>query len=106
MAFELLLGNGATAPDESGDDLAPFLVGEPDDGNLEHARMQRKAAFDLHRRNVLAAGDDHVVDPAGDEQVAIAIDEAGVAGKIPAIAQSFRVDVRAAPITFERLIAG
>ena len=101
-----LLGDGALALDERGDDLAPFLVGEADDGDLEHGRVQRQAAFDLDRRDVLAAGDDHVVDAPGDEQIAVAIDEAGVAGEIPALAQRLGVGVGPAPVTLEGLIAG
>ena len=78
------LDRGA-ALDEGGDDLAPALVRQADHRDLGHARVQRQAGFDLDRRNVLAAGDDHVVDAAGDEDVAVGVDEAGVAGEIPAL---------------------
>ena len=77
--------------------------GEADDRDLRHGRMQRQAAFDLDRRDILAAGDDHVVDPAGDEQVAVGIDIAGVAGEVPALAQRLRVGIRAAASSPRRL---
>ena len=68
--------------------------------------MQRQAALDLDRRDVLAAGDDHVVDPAGDEQVAVGIDIAGVAGEVPAVAQRLGVGIGPAPVALERFVAG
>ncbi len=68
--------------------------------------MQRQAAFDLDRRDVLAAGDDHVVDAAGDEQVAVGVDVAGVAGEIPAVADRRGVGFGPAPVAFEGFIAG
>src|SRR5208282_2159899 len=85
--FELLLGDRPLALYKGRDDLAPLLVGEADDGNVEHGRMQRKTAFDLDRRDVLASGNDHVVDAAGNEQIAIVVDETGVASEIPAVSQ-------------------
>ena len=41
--------------------------------------------FDLGRVHVLAAGDDHVLDPVDDEQVAVGVDVAAVAGMQPAV---------------------
>ena len=67
--------------------------------------MQRQAALDLHRRDVLAAGDDHIVDAPGDEQIAVAVQVAGVAGEIPAVPQRLGIGIGAAPIAFEGLIA-
>jgi hypothetical protein len=93
------------ALDEGGDDLAPAFVGEANHGDLGHRLVQRQAAFDLHRRDVLAAGDDHVVDAAGDEQVAIGVEVAGVAGEVPALTQRLGVGFGSAPIALEGLIA-
>src|ERR1700679_1962112 len=45
--FEVLLADGSVTLNESRDDLAPFLIGEADNGDFEHRRMQRKTAFDL-----------------------------------------------------------
>ena len=104
--LQLALGNVAIALDEGGDDFAPFFVGDTDHGDLIDIRMQRQAALDLDRRDVLAAGDDHVVDAAGDEQVAVGIDVAGVAGKVPALAQRLGVGFGTPPVTFESLVTG
>src|SRR5208283_3197712 len=84
---ELLFRDGGAPADEGTNDFAPALMRQPDHGNLGHRGMQRQTAFDLHRRDVLATGDDHVVDPAGDEQIAIGIDQSGVPGEIPATAK-------------------
>ena len=54
--FEILLAHKRLALHKRRDDLPPFLVGEADDGDLEHGRVQRQAAFDLYRRNVLTPG--------------------------------------------------
>ena len=79
---------------------------QPGHGDFGHRGVQRQAAFDLHRRDVLAAGDDHVVDPAGDEQIAVGVDQSGVAGKIPAAANGGGVGIGTAPIALERFVAG
>src|SRR5262245_54476326 len=53
-----LVGRDRRAPlDEGADDLAPTLVGKPDHRNLRDRRIERQAALDLDRRDVLAAGD-------------------------------------------------
>ena len=93
------------ALDEGGDDPAPALVGQPDDRDLRHRLVQRQAAFDLDRRDILATGDDHVVDAAGDEQVAVGVEIAGVAGEVPALAQRLGVGVGPAPVALEQLVA-
>ena len=104
--FEFLLGHQPLALHKGRDDLAPSLIGKTDDGDFEHGRVKRKTAFDLDRRDIFAAGNDHVVDAAGHEQIAIAVDETGVAGKIPAVPQRLGVRVGPAPVTLEGFIAG
>src|SRR5262249_34335444 len=107
-AAELIALRGldhAATLDEGGNDLAPALVRDPDHGHLGDCGMQRQAAFDLDRRDVLAAADDHVVDAAGDEEIAITVEIAGIAGEIPALAQGLGVRVRPPQIAFERFIA-
>src|SRR4029077_1033930 len=81
---------------ERRDDLAPALVGKANHCGLGHRRMQRQAALDLDRRDVFATRDDHVVDPAGDEQIAIAVEVSGVAGEVAVLTQ--RLSVRAGPV--------
>src|SRR6185295_13536885 len=65
--IELVGLDGCAALDESRDDLAPALVSQADDRHLRYRRMQRQAALDLDRRDVLTAGNDHVVHATGDE---------------------------------------
>src|SRR6516162_3381039 len=103
--IELLGLDHATTFDERGNDLAPALVRNPDHGHVGDCGMQRQAALDLDRRDILPAADDHVVDAAGDEEIAIAVDVAGIAGEIPAAAQCLGVRVRPPPITLERFVA-
>ena len=105
MRVEMLVFDRRASLDEGGYDLAPALVGQADHRDLRHRLVQRQAAFDLDRRDVLAAGDDHVVDPPGDEQVAVAVEVAGVAGEIPALPQRLGVGFRPPPITLEGFVA-
>src|ERR1700730_1149083 len=88
--FEILLADRPLSFHEGGNNLAPFLISEADDGDFEYRRMQRKAAFDLDWRDVFASGDDHVIDAAGDEHISVAVDKAGVAGEIPSISKGVR----------------
>src|SRR5450759_2748659 len=67
--------------------------------------MQREAAFDLDRGDVFTAGDDHVVDAARYEQVAVLVEVSGVAGEIPALAQRLGVGLRPPPVAFEGFVA-
>ena len=85
--FQLLRAYRLTSLHECGDDLSPFLVGKTDDGDLSNRGMKGKAAFDLNRRDVLAARYNHVVDTTRYKQVAVAVDKAGIARKVPALAQ-------------------
>src|SRR5215813_327373 len=103
--IELLGLDHAATLDEGANDLAPALVRDPDHGHLGDCGMQRQAAFDLDRRDVLAAADDHVLDAAGDEEIAITVEIAGIAGELPALAQGLGVRFLPPPIAFERFIA-
>ena len=58
---EILLADLPGTFDESGDDLAPALIRQPHHGYFEHRGMLRQAALDFYRRNILSAGDDHVI---------------------------------------------
>ncbi len=60
MRVELL--GGRLADDDRDDPLAPALVGHADHRDLAHSRVRREDVLDLERVDVLAAGDDHVVD--------------------------------------------
>ena len=67
--------------------------------------MAREDVLDLERVDVLAARDDHVVEPAVDPEVAVVVEVAGVAGVVPAVADRLRVGVGAVPVAGERLVA-
>ena len=56
---------------------------QSDHGDLGHRRMQREERLNLCWQHVLAAGDDHVVDTAGNEDIAVAVGIADIAGEIP-----------------------
>jgi hypothetical protein len=89
-----------------GDDLlAPAFVLQTGHGHLVDGRVQRQHGLDVDRRDVLAAADDHVVDAAGDEQVAFGVDVAGVAGEVPAAVQALRIGIGALVVALEGFVA-
>ncbi len=65
--------------------LAPFDVGQADDGDLLHRRVVDQHVLDLGRRDVLAPADDGVVRPALDEQVPAGVKAGPVPGGKPAV---------------------
>src|SRR6478609_4358796 len=62
--------------DDGLDRLSPTLVGDSDDGGVEDRRMIKKHPFDLGAVNVLAAGDDHVLEPVLDVDESVRVDAA------------------------------
>src|SRR5689334_14564103 len=106
MRVQLFRANRIAELDEGGDDLAPALVGQADDRHFRHRGMQREAALDLNRGNILTAGYDHVVYPASDKNVAVLIRIAGITREVPAIPERLRICVRPIPVALERLVAG
>src|SRR5436190_2294385 len=60
--------------DEGLDGLAPLLIGDTDDADLGDGGMLIDAIFDLDRRDVLAAGDDHVLLAVADRHVVLVVD--------------------------------
>src|SRR5689334_16035326 len=83
------------------DGLAPLLVRYADDGDLRDVGMAEDDVLDLDRRNVLAAGDDHVLLAVADRQVALVVDGAAVAGVEPAALQRLRRLLRLLPVALE-----
>ena len=67
------------------DGLAPAVVGHADDRDLGHGRVLGQDLLDLGRVDVLPAGDDHVLEPVLDEEVAVVVDVPDVAGAEPAV---------------------
>ena len=67
--------------------LAPFLVGNADDRAFGDVGVLVERLLDLGGIDVLAAGDDHVLDPVDDIDEAVLVHIAAVAGVQPAVAQ-------------------
>src|ERR1700737_2589822 len=104
--IEFLRLDLGAALDERTYDLAPAFVRQPGHGDFGYCRMQRQTPFDFDRRNILAAGYDHVVDPASDEEIAILVDHAGVPGEVPAAANGGGVGIGTAPVALEGFVSG
>jgi hypothetical protein len=60
--------------------------------------MLRERLLHLDRVDVLAAADDHVLDPVGEEEVAVLVDVAAVAGAQPAVLGQRRRGLRRAVV--------
>lgn len=69
--------------DKSADLLAVFGVGDAYDGGLRDGRVGDEALFDFEGGDVFAAADDHVFDAAGDDEEAVRVEVALVAGVEP-----------------------
>ena len=65
--------------------FAPALARDADDRALGDGRMLGEGVLDLGRIDVLAAGDDHVLDPVDDEDESVFVHVAAVAGMHPAV---------------------
>ena len=65
--------------------LAPAFVGHADDGAHGDLGQLGDGVLDLGRVHVLAAADDHVLEPVHDEEVAVGIQPAHVARVHPAV---------------------
>src|SRR5277367_983717 len=59
--------------------LAPFQVGDADDGDVADRRVAGEDSLHLSREDVDAATDDHVLGPVADEEVAVLVHETDVA---------------------------
>ena len=106
MLVELLRGDLALDDDVGDDAVAEPVVGRADDRDLPDGRVARDDVLDLERVHVLAAGDDHVVEPAVEPEVAVLVEPPDVAGVVPAVANLLLVRIRPVPVAGERLIRG
>ena len=70
--------------------LAVVAVGHAHRGRVEHRRVAQQHLVDLARRDVLAALDDQLLEPAGDEEEAVAVAVPEVAGAQPAVGREGR----------------
>src|SRR3546814_1034439 len=86
--------------------LAPPLVGHADDRRLANGRVPRDDALDFGGVDILAAADDHVLDPVADEEIALGVEIAGVARQEEAIrGEHLRAFFGALPIAGHRRAA-
>src|SRR5205814_10092200 len=69
-----------------GDVLAELWVRDGEDAGLEHSRMAQQDLFHFQRRDLLSAAVDDVLDAADDEEIAVGIEIAEIAGPEPAAA--------------------
>src|SRR6185437_5098004 len=91
-------GRAGAQHDDGVHALAPLGVGDADDGALGHGRVAGHGVLHLGRVDVLAAADDHVLDPVDDEQVAAGVQVAAVAGVHPAAPEGVRRLLRLVPV--------
>ena len=77
-------GHARREPDQRARVLAEPRVGRGDHDDLGDQREGREGFFDLGRGDVLAAPDDHVLQPVRDREEAVGVDDAHVAGAVPA----------------------
>ena len=81
------------------DRFAPFVVGDADHGGFGDVRMIADRALDFGGIDVLAAGDDHVLDAVVDVEIAVLVHVAGIAGAQPAVAaERFGGRLRQVPV--------
>ena len=83
-----VFGRGLAVPqhDEGLRGLPPPLVRQPHDRGLLDRRVTQQRPFHLDGRDVLAAADDHVLDPVADLDVPVRMHHGRVAGVEPAVA--------------------
>ena len=74
--------------DEGDDGLAPSLVRSADHCRFQHGRMARQRILDFARIDVLAAGNDHVLEAVDDIDEAGFVDLADIAGVQKAVRDS------------------
>ena len=84
--------------DDRLDLLAELGMGHADHGGVEHLGVGDEAVLDLDAVDVLAAADDHVLLAVGDEEVAVGVDLADVAGVEPAVADRLGGRLGLAPV--------
>ncbi len=81
---KIVLRFGGSAPfgrdDERHDHLAAVFVGDAEHRDVGDRRVRVEHVFDFLGRDVLALADDDVLDPAGDEDRAVLVEAAEVAG--------------------------
>ncbi len=88
--------------DESLDRLAPLFVWDADDSGVLDFRMAVKGLLDLTRIDVFAAGNDDFLLAVDDEQKAVVVAPADIAGLQPAVVERIEGGGRIVPITAQQ----
>src|SRR3546814_19161931 len=70
--------------------FAPAGIGHPDHRAVEDGGMRAERIFDFGREDILAARDDHVLEPVADEQKAIIVHMPEIARLAPDIDDCLR----------------
>jgi hypothetical protein len=71
--------------DVGGDGLTPFVIGNADNGGLQHGWIAGQYLFDLLGVDVFSAADDHVFGSPHQCQVAVGVEMTDVTGVHPAV---------------------
>ena len=77
--------------DEGVADFAPPAIGCSDDGSLSHAWVVEEGGFHLGGVDVLASGDEHVLEPVDDEEETVGVEVPDVTGVEPAAGRERRI---------------
>ena len=86
-------GRGAVARhDDGGDPLVALRVRQADHVGELHGRHLRQHRLDLRRRDVDAAGLDHLLQPPAEVEEAVRVQQPEVAGAEPAVVEALRVE--------------
>src|SRR6201996_3381416 len=99
-------GGAGGQGDDRVDPFAPGAVGDADHRHLGHGRVLGDDVLDLDRVHVLAAGDDHVLDPVDHVDVAALVHPAAVAGVHPARPDGFGGGPGLLPVAEHDVLAG
>ncbi len=104
---KLLLGRRLTGfqHDKGAGRLPPAFVRKADHRHLLHGGMVQQTSLDLDRRDVFATADDDVLQPVADLGVPVRVDDGGIAGVEPAIADCLRRGFRIPVVPLEHRIA-
>src|SRR6476661_6356512 len=79
--------------------LAPFIIGNSVNGDFPHRRMLHDYFLDILRKNVDAAGDDHVFLAIHEMKETVRVSESDVAGVQPSVDDCLRCEVGPLVIT-------